>query len=442
MSEPEIPSPPEPPVLRSRAYLALVGVSLVLGALVAAVAAGYVWLYHEGIHFVWETLPHELGVEPFTWWLVVAVPTLGGLVLGVVLLVVPGHGGPSPVAGHAIGGATDPRVAPAAALATIVSLVAGASLGPEAALVTLASAIGGLVAMRLSLADEPARVLSGAGTAGVLGAIFGTPLAGAMLMLELLTLSGTLLYAVLIPGLVAAVVGIEVFEGLLGEPFLSYQLPPVGDVRARDLGYAALIGVGGAIVGRLFMTSLRATHQRLDRHTLRRPLLLATAGGLAVGALGLGGDHLTLFSGESSLQTMIDDRAELGVAALAYVLVAKLAATVISMTTGFRGGQIFPVMFLGAAFGVLVAELTGDVPDGAAIACGMVASTVAVMRVPVAAILIVTFFVGVDVIPVVVIAAVAAYIVSFDLPRGPGHDDADEIVTTQGTDVAATSPSG
>jgi H+/Cl- antiporter ClcA len=431
MGEPTATPPPAPPELRSRAYLALVAVSVVLGAVVAAVAAGYVWLYHEGIHLVWETLPHELGVDPYSWWLVIAVPTLGGVAVGIVLLVVPGRGGPSPVAGHAIGGSTDPRIAPAAAIATIVSLVAGASLGPEAALVTLASAIGGLVAMRLSLADPPARVLSGAGTAGVLGAIFGTPLAGAMLMLELLTLSGALLYAVLIPGLVAAVVGIEVFEELLGEPFLSYQLPPVGDLRARDLGYAALLGVGGAIVGRLFMTALRATHRRVDRHTLERPVLLASAGGLVVGLLALGGDHLTLFSGESSLQTLIDDRGDLGIAALAYVLVAKLAATVVSMTTGFRGGQIFPVMFLGAAFGVLVAELTGDVPDGAAIACGMVAATVAVMRVPIAAILIVTFFVGVEVTPVVVIAAVAAYIVSFDLPLGAGHDEKDEVVAAE-----------
>lgn len=430
-----------PPELRSGAYLALVGVSLVLGAVVAAVAAGYVWLYHEGIHLVWETLPHELGVDPYTWWLVVAVPTLGGIVVGVVLVLIPGRGGPSPVAGHAIGGSTDPRIAPAATIATIVSLVAGASLGPEAALVTLSSAIGGLVAMRLSLADPPARVLAGAGTAGVLGAIFGTPLAGAMLMLELLTLSGTLLYAVLIPGLVAAVVGIEVFQELLGEPFLSYQLPPVGDLRARDLGYAALIGVGGAIVGRLFMATLRATHRRVDRHTLRRPILLAAAGGLVVGLLGLGGDHLTLFSGESSLQTLIDDRSSLGLAALAYVLVAKLAATVVSMTTGFRGGQIFPVMFLGAAFGVLVAELTGDVPDGAAIACGMVATTVAVMRVPIAAILIVTFFVGADVIPVVVIAAVAAYIVSFDLPLGPDHHEEAEVVTAE-QDEPPSHPAG
>lgn len=430
-----------PPELRSGAYLALVGVSLVLGAVVAAVAAGYVWLYHEGIHLVWETLPHELGVDPYTWWLVVAVPTLGGIAVGVVLVLIPGRGGPSPVAGHAIGGSTDPRIAPAATIATIVSLVAGASLGPEAALVTLASAIGGLVAMRLSLADPPARVLAGAGTAGVLGAIFGTPLAGAMLMLELLTLSGTLLYAVLIPGLVAAVVGIEVFQELLGEPFLSYQLPPVGDLRARDLGYAALIGVGGAIVGRLFMATLRATHRRVDRHTLRRPILLAAAGGLVVGLLGLGGDHLTLFSGESSLQTLIDDRSSLGLAALAYVLVAKLAATVVSMTTGFRGGQIFPVMFLGAAFGVLVAELTGDVPDGAAIACGMVATTVAVMRVPIAAILIVTFFVGADVIPVVVIAAVAAYIVSFDLPLGPDHHEEAEVVTAE-QDEPPSHPAG
>lgn len=429
------------PELRSGAYLALVGVSLVLGAVVAAVAAGYVWLYHEGIHLVWETLPHELGVDPYTWWLVVAVPTLGGIAVGVVLVLIPGRGGPSPVAGHAIGGSTDPRIAPAATIATIVSLVAGASLGPEAALVTLSSAIGGLVAMRLSLADPPARVLAGAGTAGVLGAIFGTPLAGAMLMLELLTLSGTLLYAVLIPGLVAAVVGIEVFQELLGEPFLSYQLPPVGDLRARDLGYAALIGVGGAIVGRLFMATLRATHRRVDRHTLRRPILLAAAGGLVVGLLGLGGDHLTLFSGESSLQTLIDDRSSLGLAALAYVLVAKLAATVVSMTTGFRGGQIFPVMFLGAAFGVLVAELTGDVPDGAAIACGMVATTVAVMRVPIAAILIVTFFVGADVIPVVVIAAVAAYIVSFDLPLGPDHHEEAEVVTAE-QDEPPSHPAG
>lgn len=419
---------PTGPRLRSREYLGLVALSALLGAAVAAVAAGYVWVYHEGIHLVWETLPDELGVEPYTWWLILVTTTLGGVLVGLVLRFVPGNGGPSPVAGHSLGGSTDYRVAPAAAVATIVSLVAGASLGPEAALVTIAAAVGALVAARLQLAEGPTRLLGATGIAGVLGSLFGNPLASAMLMLETLTVGGAMLYAVLIPGLVAAVIGGEVFQWLLGDPLLQYDLPGLGQVRLRDFLYAALVGIGGAIAGRVFIATTRAVHTRLDAPAARRPIVLATAGGLAFGVLGLWGEHLTLFSGESSLQSLVDQRDSLGLTVLVYVLVAKIVATAISMTTGFRGGQIFPVMFVGAAFGVVVAHVTGDVPDGLAIACGMVAATVAVMRVPIAAILIVTFFIGVELVPVVVIAAVAAYITSFDLPLLHGRDD-DEVVT-------------
>jgi H+/Cl- antiporter ClcA len=395
----------------------------VLGGVVALVAAGYVWVYHEGIHLVWETLPDELGVEPYTWWLILLTTTLGGAAVGVLLRAIPGRGGPSPVAGHALGGSADPRVAPAAAVVTIVSLVAGASLGPEAALITLASAIGVLLASRLGLGEQPTRILSTAGTSGVLGSFFSSPLVSALLALEMVTVTGPMLYALLMPGLVAAVVGVEVFQWLLDEPLFHYELPTVEKVRIVYLLYAAAIGVGGAIVGRVFLALLRTTHARVDRAVTSRPVALATIGGLLVGLLGLGGDHLTLFSGESTLQTLIDDRGSLGLAVLVYILLAKIAATAISMTTGFRGGQIFPVVFIGAAFGVAVGEVVSAVPDGVAIASGMVAAAVAVMRVPIAAILIVTYFVGADLVSVVVVAAVAAYITSFDLPLLPGHDD-------------------
>jgi H+/Cl- antiporter ClcA len=424
----DAPEAPAGPQLRSREYLGLVVLSALLGAAVAAIAAGYVWVYHEGIHLVWHTLPDELGVEPFAWWLILLTTTVGGVLVGLVLRFVPGNGGPSPVAGHSLGGSADYRVAPAAALTTIVSLVAGASLGPEAALVTIAAAVGALVAARLELADGPTRLLGATGIAGVLGSLFGNPLAAAMLMLETLTVGGPMLYAILIPGLVAATIGGEIFQWLLGDPLVHYDLPGLGQVRLRDFLYAALVGIGGAIAGRVFIATTRAVHTRLDAPAARRPIVVATAGGLAFGVLGLWGEHLTLFSGESSLQSLVDQRDSLGLTVLLYVLVAKIAATAISMTTGFRGGQIFPVMFVGAAFGVTVAHATGDVPDGLAIACGMVASTVAVMRVPIAAILIVTFFIGVELVPVVVIAAAAAYITSFDLPLLHGRDE-DEVVT-------------
>src|SRR5690606_586528 len=81
--------------LRGRQFLLLVGATGVLGVAAAILTLGFLWTEHGLQHLLWESLPEKLGVDPHPWY-ALAVMTLGGLAVGLVLRFVPGHGGPGP----------------------------------------------------------------------------------------------------------------------------------------------------------------------------------------------------------------------------------------------------------------------------------------------------------------------------------------------------------
>jgi hypothetical protein len=122
--------------LRSKEYLLLVGFAAVLGVLAATVTLLFLWTEHGLQELLWHRLPDALGVDPHPWF-ALAVTTLGGLAVGLVIRFVPGHGGPGPAEGHGVG-ETHISLGVHAAL---VSLAVGASLGPEAPLLAIAAAL-------------------------------------------------------------------------------------------------------------------------------------------------------------------------------------------------------------------------------------------------------------------------------------------------------------
>ena len=102
----------------------------------------FLWSEHGLQAVFWHDLPDALGVDPHPWY-ALAVTTLGGLAVGVVIRFVPGHGGPGPAEGHGVGETHIPmRALPGIVLAALVSLAVGASLGPEAPRLAIA-AVGG-----------------------------------------------------------------------------------------------------------------------------------------------------------------------------------------------------------------------------------------------------------------------------------------------------------
>jgi H+/Cl- antiporter ClcA len=299
-------------------------------------------------------------------------------------------------------------------------------LGPEAPLIALGSVVGLALARLHDFGDREHRVLATAGSYSAISALFGGPLVASMLMLEAGLAMGAALTPILVPGLVAAGVGYVVFIGVdqwagIGASALSVPgLPTYEGTHVLDLLLAPALGIVAALV--VVVVRRLAERTAVDGgRRLGMPVLLM-AGGLAIGLLALAADGLgadpqeVLFSGQAAMPSLV---LEGSAGVVLVLLVAKGLAYAVSLGSGFRGGPVFPAIFLGTA----VAELTVlwlDRSPTFAVAVGAAAGTAAVTRLPVTAVLLATILVGsnaADVAPAAVLASVGAWLTVTALQR-------------------------
>jgi len=403
--------------LRAPHFLRLLLGAALIAIPTALVTAGFVVAFKGLTDLLWDVVPDALGVDPHGWWTLVPT-TIGGISVGLVLRLVPGHGGPGPADGHGVGGeggASGLIAVPGLLLAAILSLAAGASLGPEMPLLAAAITVGGLGAVALKLPRELSPALSITAISALFGGLFGSPLLGLVLLLELPRRAGAQErdpYTVILPALLGSTVGYLVFLAIFGEPFATYQLPVLDAIDGVDVAWALGIGLGGALVGLAFMRLFRMVDPLISR--IRSPVLLAGAGGALLGVVAIVVGKETLFSGEHELQQVIDGGDSLGV--LLALALGKALALVISMTTGFRGGRIFPLFFIGGVLGLALSDVT-SVSTAVSVPCGMLAVALPAMRMPLLLIVIVAFFTGPVGLPLLVVAAIAGYLVCHDQPE-------------------------
>ncbi|HUG65216.1 MAG TPA: chloride channel protein [Gaiellaceae bacterium] len=410
--------------LRTRTYLSLLLLAAAIAVVIAFATLAFLGAY-LGLHdLLWEELPHALGIgDPYSWYALV-VTTLGGLTVGVLLRILPGHGGPGPADGHGIGMEQIPLSHTAGVVVvSLVSLTAGASLGPEAALLAVALALGSVLAARLKRAELD-KVFGMSGVGSLLSGLFGSPLAPTVLALEVAPVTGRNLYVFLVPVLVASAVGLLVFNAVLNGPLLDIALPAYNAVDAAHVLEALAVAAVAAAVGLLLIGLLRVLRLALAP-IAERTVLKATLGGVGIGVIALVAGKETLFSGEHELEVLLDDPAAYGAGTLLLILAGKVLALAISLETGFRGGRIFPVLFIGATVGFLTSELFERVPLAVAVACGMAGAGVAIMRLPVFIALMVAFFASPTTIPLIVLACVVGYVLTFDKPElgGPAREE-------------------
>lgn len=115
-------------------------------------------------------------------------------------------------------------------------------------------------------------------------------------------------------------------------------------------------------------------------HALRHPLLITVLGGAVLGGLGALGGPITLFKGLTQMSELVTSRADYTAGQLVLILVVKLAALLVAAGSGFRGGRIFPAVFIGAAVGTLANALVPGVPVQIAVAAGVFGLTLAIAR--------------------------------------------------------------
>jgi H+/Cl- antiporter ClcA len=411
--------------------MTLLVLAALIGAPVSAIAYGFLELVGLLQEAVFEDLPEALGFDSAPTWWPLPLLAVSGTLVALAITRLPGTGGHSPADGFKAAGPIPPAEIPGIALAALGTLSFGVVLGPEAPLIAIGSGLG-VLAVRLAAKDAPdqtATVMAAAGSFAAISTLIGSPLIGAFLLLEAAGLGGPMLSVVLVPGLLAAGIGTLIFVGLdeltgLGTFSLAIPgLPPFDRPTLALFGWAIAFGLAAPLLGRGIQLLARA----LRPHVERRMVLLMPVLGLAIAGLAIGFGEATghsastvLFSGQEALGPVIDGAAGWSAGALLLLIACKGVAYALSLSS-FRGGPVFPAMFIGAAGGMAAADLPGMelVPS---VAMGIGAMSTVMLSLPLTSVLLASVLVSSDalaVMPLVIVAVVVAYVTSAHLAPAP-----------------------
>lgn len=422
-------------VIRSRAYLRALALAAILGLPISIVSYGFLTLVNRIQRYVFTDLPEALlsGPPPAWWplpWLM-----LCGLLTGLAIRYLPGNGGHSPAFGFRTGGKLPAnRDLVGVVLASLATLSLGAVLGPEAPLIAIG---GGLAALTVRLAKKDAppmavTIMASAGSFAAISTLLGSPLLGAFLIMEAAGIGGMTLSLVALPGLLASGFGALMFSGLnhfTGQGSFSLALTTVPDAvspTVASLCWALVVGALGAVLGWL----IRWTGLSLRPVVHLNRVLVTTAVGLLIGLVAMfyalltgDGFSLVLFSGQESLPELVENAADYSVAVLLLLIVCKMLVYGLSLSA-FRGGPVFPAMFIGAALGISLSGLPGMDP-AAAIAMGIGALGTAMLRLPMTSALLAVLLMGPDAVlvtPQVVVAVTVSFVVTHLLPLSASEE--------------------
>jgi H+/Cl- antiporter ClcA len=419
-------APPADPsaAIRTRPYLALLALAAVLGVPLSAGAWGFLEAIGQIQQAVYTDLPRGLGFhEEPPWWPLLPL-LVAGILVSVTIRYLPGTAGHLPAEGLKTTGTPAPGDLPGILIAALASISLGVVIGPEAPLIALGSGLAAY-AVRLIKRDADAKALALAGAAGsfaAVSALFGSPLLGAFLLMEASGLGGAMLDTALMPGLLAAGIGSLIFTGLNSWSGLSAStltipnLPATALPDIAEFGWALVIGVAAAFVGHLIRHAALFLQPRVSRRILwLTPIMGLAVAGLAIAyAEGTGkSSNDVLFSGQTDLGPLIAHSAQYTAGTLVLLLICKGIAYSLSLSA-FRGGPVFPSMFIGAAGGMALSHVPGlSLIPG--IAMGIGAMTDAMLTLPLTAVLLATLLLGKDgvtVMPLVIVSVVVSHVVS------------------------------
>lgn len=349
----------------------------VLAALLAAAAAGAMVLFLAvqawATGIVWQDWAHASIVT-------LLVATAGGLAVGLCLRHFGDHVGllQQTIARFERTGRFEPEYVPGGLLIIFLSLIAGASLGPEVAAIDMGGGMGTWLGDRTKRTERGVRYLA---IAGICGTLFGFAV-----YLRLAQISPGALYAL---------------------PPYAFALP--------DLIAAALLGLLGAGAGALFIGSYHLL-MRLTAPLAARPVLRGGIGGAVLGLIGIAAP-IVLFSGQLEFPTILAEGAAMGATMLLALVLVKIFASTWCMATVFKGGPVFPLIFAGGTLGMAASLLVPVVPPAVAVPAAMAGMIVCMLKEPaVVIVLLALVFQQWDTLPAIIVATVAGAFAARTLP--------------------------
>ncbi|WP_281811099.1 voltage-gated chloride channel family protein [Limnohabitans sp. MORI2] len=295
------------------------------------------------------------------------------------------------------------RMAPFVLGGTVISHLFGASVGREGTAVQMGGALADQLTHFFKLNHVDRRMVLMAGISAGFASVFGTPLAGAVFALEVLAI-GRMRLDALLPCVIAAVVADQV--GLLwGVQHTQYEVGLVPQITAWLL--AAMVVAGGAfgLAGKVFADSTHALSAVMKKHIAYAPLR-PLLGGAVIAAVVMWG----------SFDRYIGLGIPVMVEAFAHPLaptdfVGKMVFTIASLGSGFKGGEVTPLFYIGATLGNALAPLL-DVPFALLAAVGFVAVFAGAANTPIASTLMAMELFGAEIGVFAALACVMSYVCS------------------------------
>jgi H+/Cl- antiporter ClcA len=384
-------------------------------------------------------LPHAFGYsnEP-RWWPLPVLP-IAAFITALAIEKLPGRGGHIPANGLATGGPppTIPDLS-SILLGAFATIGLGLVLGPEAPLIALGSGLGAFFIRRARKEAQPQVVtlVAAAGSFAAVSFVFSSPLIAAVILIEASGIGGARLPLLLVPGLLAAGIGSLVslgmgsFTGLSTKAYAlsALPLPTFAHPDPGNFAWSIALSIAIATGAHVIMRGGLMTYRVVSPRALTLlPLVGLIIAGLAIAfseITGKGTDEI-LFSGQDQLPGLVSAAGTYSVGALALIVGLKGIAYSLSLGS-FRGGPTFPILFLGAAAGIMASHLPGFEMT-AAVAVGMAAGVASVLRLPLTAVVtatVLTAHSGVGAEPLVIVGVVVAYIVTLLLSSRPAKPTA------------------
>ena len=289
-------------------------------------------------------------------------------------------------------------------------------------------------------------VITAAGSCAALSFVFASPLIAAVILIEATALGGARQRLVLLPALLGTLVSIGMgsFTGLSSRDYAlgALPLPHFGHPDIAQFGWTIALAIAVAVAVRPIMLGGLFTHRVVVRRiVILLPIVGLIVAGLAIAFHGATGKSVNevLFSGQEALPGLLRQAGTWSLGALALVIVFKGLAYMLSLGS-FRGGPVFPALFLAAAGGIMASRLPGFSLTPA-VAVGMGAGIAAVLRLPLAAVVLATLLTansGTGDEPLIIVGVVVAYLITLKISApAPAASPAGD-----GAVVAQTRPRG
>lgn len=404
-------------------YFQTVGCAMAIGMVGGLSATVYYFILEHCLEWIWESnrelwtafFPEWLPEWNYTW----IVASLGGLLVGLCLyfLGLPGEMALVIDKVHSPG-RLEPKQTLPMILISLISITSGGSLGPEAPLVQINGSLGSWLGNKLQLSAKTIRILTFCGMSAALGAFFGAPIGGALFALEIPHRRGIEYYEAIVPAIISSIFSLSVFRfgtGLeVGGIYHFENFGVLPSITWLNLLQGLILGAVGACAGILFVAIFRLVKfliQKLEGNHI----ILGLLGGLGIGCIGVIFPQTLFFSEQQIQSEVIEAGANLGIAVLLAIALAKILAISLTIHGGFRGGFIFPLFFVGANLGLALAVGIPEIHPTIAMLCCMAGINVAITKTPISTSIILSVLSNTTILPVIAIASFTSFLLTSNI---------------------------